>query len=365
MATRIARAAVYRLRLPLEVPYHLAFGVVDAYDTLVAELVDDEGRSGFGEATILAGYSDETIEESWEAAKAFAREVPGALPATALANALTMGSNTPFAATAFGTALEMLLGTGLLQLSRDVSVPLVGLLAAKDEETLRIEFAGQWEAGFRTMKVKVGFDVQKDSRRVRLVQQIVGDKALIRLDANQGYTASQGIEFVSALDPSSIELFEQPCAAGDWEAHLAVARHANVPMMLDESIHGLADIEQAASLHAAQYIKLKLMKLVTMERLQEAILRIKALGMTPVLGNGVAADIGCWMEACIAARHIDTAGEMNGFLKTRASFLTTAMRFDHGALHLEAGFAPSIDLASIDRYAVDSVAHGTMAANPQ
>jgi L-alanine-DL-glutamate epimerase-like enolase superfamily enzyme len=31
---------------------------------------------------------------------------------------------------------------------------------------------------------------------------------------------------VKALDPEGIELFEQPCAAGDWDAHLAVARVA-------------------------------------------------------------------------------------------------------------------------------------------
>ena len=28
--------------------------------------------------------------------------------------------------------------------------------------------------------------------------------------------------------------------------------------------------------------------------------RIRELGMEPVLGNGVACEVGCWMEACIA-----------------------------------------------------------------
>ena len=37
--------------------------------------------------------------------------------------------------------------------------------------------------------------------------------------------------------------------------------------------------------------------------------------MEPVLGNGVASEIGCWMEACVARSTIANAGEMNGFLQ--------------------------------------------------
>src|SRR6185437_11370976 len=82
-----------------------------------------------------------------------------------------------------------------------------------------------------------------------------------------------------ALDPAGIELFEQPCAAGDWDAHLTVARAASVPMMLDESVYGLDDIDRAAELGAASYIKVKLMKLGTLDRLAAAIAHIKRLGI--------------------------------------------------------------------------------------
>jgi L-alanine-DL-glutamate epimerase-like enolase superfamily enzyme len=63
---------------------------------------------------------------------------------------------------------------------------------------------------------------------------------------NQGYDREQGCAFAVALDPEGIELFEQPCAAGDWDAARAVADVSPVPMMLDESIYGMADIERAA-----------------------------------------------------------------------------------------------------------------------
>ena len=135
-------------------------------------------------------------------------------------------------------------------------------------------------------------------------------------------------------------------------------RVAAVPMMLDESIYGLADIDKAARLEAATYLKLKLMKLVTLEALSKAIDRVRELGMKPVLGNGVACDPGCWMEGCIAARQIDNAGEMNGFLKARSPLIENGLEFRDGAMRLKAGYAPRLDRAALDAYRIDSFSFG-------
>jgi L-alanine-DL-glutamate epimerase-like enolase superfamily enzyme len=278
--------------------------------------------------------------------------------AKALERIRTVGATYPFTATAFGTALEMLGGSPLLELEADAAVPLVGLLNAKDEHAMHAEVGKLLAEGYRTIKVKVGFDVAKDIALVATAQKVVRGRATLRLDANQAYTAEEGIRFVKSLDPEGIELFEQPCAAGAWDAHLAVARVAEVPMMLDESIYGLADIDKAARLGAATYLKLKLMKLVTLAALSKAIDRIRELGMKPVLGNGVACDPGCWMEGCIAARQIDNAGEMNGFLKAGSPLIENALEFHDGAMQLKAGYAPRLDRAALETYAIESVSFG-------
>jgi L-alanine-DL-glutamate epimerase-like enolase superfamily enzyme len=347
------RIVVHRLRVPLTVPYKLAFGPVEHFDTIIAEAIDRDGKSGFGEATILTGYTDETIEDSWrvaqELAAALAADANGAQQRVA-----EVGVRFPFTATAFGTALEMLSASPLLDLAADTAVPLVGLLNAKDEAAMEAEVPRLLEAGYRTIKVKVGFEVAGDIALVATAQKVVRGRAALRLDANQAYTAEEGIRFVRELDPEGIELFEQPCAAGDWDAHLAVVRAASVPMMLDESIYGLADIDKAARLRAATYLKLKLMKLVTLERLSKAIDRIRELGMRPVLGNGVACDPGCWMEGCIAARQIDNAGEMNGFLKASSPLIENGLAFRDGAMQLPRGFAPRLDRSALGAYAIHS-----------
>ena len=355
--TALERIDVHRLRVPLHTPYRLSFGPVEHFDTLIVEVVDRDGRTGLGEATVLTGYTDETIDDAWRIAREFARGLSESAHSDAAAAVVVLGARYPFTATAFGTALEMLQNGAWLRVAQPVRVPLLGLLHAEHEDAIATEFEQLLASGFRTVKVKVGFDALADAKRVKAVQRAVRGRARIRLDANQGYTAEQGVAFVRALEPADIELFEQPCAAGDWEAHLAVARMAPVPMMLDESIYGLPDIERAAELRAARFVKLKLMKCVTLERLAAALERIRALGMQPVLGNGVACDLGCWMEACIAARAIDNAGEMNGWLKARERLLAQPLRVEQGAIVLDPGFEARLDRERIAPYVVGSASY--------
>jgi L-Ala-D/L-Glu epimerase len=354
---RLESIAAYRLQVPLTKPYRLAFGTVQRYDTIIVAATDSAGRSGFGEATVLTGYTDETIDDAWRVAREFAAHVVNAPHDARRAMLARLAGTHPFTASAFGTAFEMLESADRL-LGPAATVPLVGLLDAQGEQAIVAQFDALLAAGYRTIKIKVGFDVDSDARFVRAVQRAGRGRARIRVDANQGYTAEQGVAFVRALDPQDIELFEQPCAAGDWDAHLRVARAANVPLMLDESIYGMANIEKAAALGCAQFIKVKLMKFVTLEALTSAIGRIRTLGMQPVLGNGVACDPGCWLEACVAAAHIDNAGEMNGFLKTGTSLLERRLVFESGSIRLEPHYLPLLDMESVRRCCVDSIQCG-------
>ncbi len=346
---KIERLTLYRLQVPLTTPYRLAFGAIHAFDTILLEALDEDGRCGYGEATYLTGYTDETIDDSWALAQRLAGEFTG-LPADAIVARLdAYFVPAPFTATAFNTALEMLRGDPLLAVERLVKVPVLGLLHATETADIERESAQLFAQGFSTLKVKVGFCAKRDSAMVKRIQQVLNGRGRIRLDANQGYNRDDACRFAASLEPEGIELFEQPCAAGDWESAQAVARVATVPMMLDESIYGLDDIRRAAELKAARYIKVKLMKLGGLGRLASAIDTIRDCGMEPVLGNGVACEIGCWMEACVARGRIENAGEMNGYLKPALRLLREPLAFDAGAIVLTPGFTPTLDPESIAR----------------
>ena len=108
-----------------------------------------------------------------------------------------------------------------------------------------------------------------------------------------------------------------------------------------------AEIERAAREGSARFIKLKLMKAGSLENLARQLDRIRELGMEPVLGNGVAADPGCWMEACVARTHIANAGEMNGFLKPRQTLFEKPIAVEKGAMILAPGKMPQPDAKAL------------------
>lgn len=354
------RLAAWLLRLPLVTPYKLAFGPVEALDTLVVRVTLEDGAEGFGEATLLTGYTHETIEGTWaKATGILAAAASGSFDLHGTLDGLD--ATHPFLTTAFRTAEEMARGSPRLALEAPARVPILGLLQGETEGQLAKEADELLARGYATLKVKVGFAPEGDARMVAMAQRAVAGRARIRIDANQGFSAPQAIDFVSRLSSESIELFEQPCAAGDWVAHarvVPVARERGIPLMLDESIYSEREIERAAASGAAEYIKVKLMKFSSLARLEAAIARIRALGMKPVLGNGVATDIGCWMEACVAARHIDNAGEMNGFLKPRERLLADPLAFRDGAIEIAAGWSPRVDVAALDRLALARLRNG-------
>ena len=241
------------------------------------------------------------------------------------------------------TALEMIERSPFLTIDAPAAVPLLVPVNAMDPDKVGAEVEAYIGEGFGTLKVKVGFDVEADLVRVVAIQRALNGKATIRLDANQAFSVDQGKRFAAALDPTGIELFEQPCDKGDWAANAAVAAVSTVPVMLDESIYGIPEIERAAQVPGVGFVKVKLKKLGSLVHLEAALKRIAELGLTPVLGDGTATDISCWMEAAVARTTICNAGENNGFLKLTALVFKNPLPFSRGAIQLPAGWWPEID----------------------
>lgn len=347
----ISEIRLLRLKVPLTTPYKLAMGAVHHFDTILVCVETDKG-SGIGEATILTGYTDETIDGSWALSRHAAPTLVGVTAEAAKRRALTDFAKAPFAVSAFVSAMEMAEGHPLLAVTKPTRVPILAVINAMDPAGIEAEIERAIAQGHGTLKIKVGFEVDADLDRVRRIQAINKGRAKLRLDANQGYSTEQGCRFAASLAPDGIELFEQPCAAEDWDAAVRVAAVSTVPMMLDESIYGAADIERAATLEAARFIKLKLMKMGGLDRLAAGLEKIRAFGMEPVLGNGVATELGCWMEACVARQHIANAGEMNGFLKPSSALLRQPLKAEGGAIMLEPGFVPRLDEERVAQFTV-------------
>jgi L-alanine-DL-glutamate epimerase-like enolase superfamily enzyme len=343
MSARLSQIVLRRLRLPLITPYRLSYRTFEEFEPILVEVRDDSGRSGFGEGHISPGSSSETRAGGWAFAQRLATAIYGLSPAEAIARVDAELHLSPVAATALSTAIEMLEGHPLLEVPEPVRLPLLSPVNGLDPREIEKEISQKLEQGFRTFKVKVGKDVGADLERLVAIQSAVAGRATLRVDANRGFEKQQAVRFASRINPSGVELFEQPCAAEDWEANAAVARASTVPVMLDEPICAIDDIERAARIDGVGFVKLKLKRFGGLSRLHAALQRARDRGLEPVLGDGLGSEPMCWMEACAARSAIDNAGEFNGFLKPSERIFKLPLGFDNGDLLLSAGPRPELD----------------------
>ncbi len=114
------------------------------------------------------------------------------------------------------------------------------------DETLRE--AGEYiKNGFKILKVKLGKNLDEDIERLVKLREVYGNKVIIRIDANQGYTIEQTIEFFHKTIELDIELIEQPLPAK------AIAEMKKLPGAIKEKI--AADESLISPANALELIK--------------------------------------------------------------------------------------------------------------
>ncbi len=353
---KIAEIAAFQLKVPLTTPYHLAFGDIHAFAMNVVKVVADDGRCGFGEATAsLPGYSHETMEQMWGFVVDKAKDLPRMDSGDAIEALMPYCTTSPYAVAPLLTALETLhYADDYAFAAEGFGQDIVGLVNATGEPEIAAEVEKLLQAGFTTLKIKAGFDAAKDVIRTRFIQQCVGGRAKIRIDANQGYGFEDAKLYVAGILADNVELFEQPFPVERWDDMARFKKLSPVPLMLDESIETEEDVTRTAASGCADYVKFKLVKTGSLKRLEYLIQKAFAAGLKVVIGNGVAGEIGCFHEALLSRKLLDNAGEMNGFLKQRSSLLSNRIELVGGKMLIAPGFTAAIPDEVMQGCLVDS-----------
>ncbi len=347
----------HRIRLPLVRPYENSLGRLDAFDVIVIAMVDKFDRVGWGEACPVAGYSPETPAEAWDYAELV---LPSLVGRTRDEIARTTDRDLvayPFVVSALHEALDDLTRAPLLYSEgKGTSVELLGTVNTLDLELAPHSARELLDSGYRTLKVKVGYEPVADAARVAAIADAVAGRAKLRIDANQGYTLEQALEFARRTPRDAVEVFEQPVPAHRWDLIEEIGRIGVLPLMLDESIYGLADIERAASIEGVTAVKLKMSKAGGPSALEKQVALCNERGLDVVIGNGVATDLGCYHEAlCYEGLGLAAAAEMNGFLKTRRGLLTAPLTVEAGKLIVPDPNTVGVDAGRVRELAEKSV----------
>jgi L-alanine-DL-glutamate epimerase-like enolase superfamily enzyme len=199
-----------------------------------------------------------------------------------------------------GVPVRVLLGGAMGGQTRllftDVTIPI-------HEPQYMARLARAWHAlGFDHFKIKVGADRDRDVVAIRAIRDSVA-APVFRLDANGGFTAGEALSLVRDLAACKIvvECFEQPCATDDLDGMAEVAASTAIPVIADESVKTVADLERVQKIAAADGINLKLAKSGGMIQAFTLGRVARQRGMSLMCGGMVETRLGMTAAAHVAA----------------------------------------------------------------
>lgn len=194
-----------------------------------------------------------------------------------------------------GLPLRLLFGGAQRRLHTDVTVTLgtPGQARAAAERIVGM--------GIRTIKVKVGKDIEEDTARIEGIAGVAPGLRLL-LDANQGYSPRQSLTLLKRLKALNIAvaLFEQPAAKDDWRGLKDVARLGGVAVAADESVENRRQALELSRRRAVQVINVKLMKSGLLEAWDIALI-CRAAGLGLMIGGMVESTLAMTCAAHLAA----------------------------------------------------------------
>ena len=278
--TTIRSVAVEPLNIPLLEPFTIATGSVSAANNVLVTLTLEDSSVRYGECAPFSPSTGETQETALAAARGCVSMLEGKDAAhwrvlSKLLRSVYFSQNTVIAGMemalldaltrSYGMPLYVFFGGASSAIETDYSIPMV-----RPEHGYELAKAAA-ARGITSLKVKVGGDIREDVARVEAIRE--GAPGLgLTLDANQGYTASEALLCLEALDDRDIRplMLEQPVHKEDYEGLRYLTQHTSVPIAADESAYSAANVAHLIAMGACNVVNIKLMKCGFVEALDIA-----------------------------------------------------------------------------------------------
>lgn len=255
---------MHRIQVPLKQPFTTHLQSVDMRESIIVEMIDEQGKVGFGECVAFSSpwYTEETTQTCWDVLENWLipplihmkiknptdvyealRFVKGNRMAKA---ALDLASWDLFAKKK-ETPLWRLLG-GVRQ-KIDAGIVLTGAI----DEDLYERVNAAVKTGYKRVKLKID-----GTTNVKALEKLVGayPDLYFFADAN-GIFSELGIQALQVFDNAGLTLLEQPFIEEKWALHAQANRLMKTPIALDESIRSVEDVTRMIEQKAGTVIVLK------------------------------------------------------------------------------------------------------------
>jgi L-Ala-D/L-Glu epimerase len=247
--------------------------------------ISHEGLTGYGEASMVPymGESHASAREFLSRVDVSQFKYPFNYPGIiAYLDSLTPGN--PAIKAAIDIALHDLEGKICRQpcwqiLGSDPGkMPLTSFTVGIDKPEILVEkLKGARDC--KIIKVKLGRG--SDKQLIQTIRSVTA--APLYVDANQGWTdRSQSLEMTYWLAEQGVVLIEQPMLKTDPDSNAWLSERSPIPIIGDEAVQRLPDVEKAKGVYHG--INIKLMKSAGMYEAHEMILKARELGLKVLIG---------------------------------------------------------------------------------
>jgi len=354
-SARIRDVEIVPYSLEQKVVFHVALPAVPTSEGLLLRLRTEEGVVGWGEASPYSPVTSETPQSDMTMASSLAALIRNRDAFSIAKTVADMDALSPF-----NTSIKAAFEIALWDICGKIAGQPVCCLLGKFRESFETDktvFIDTPQAmaetareyvrdGFRVVKVKVGESPEKDVERLRAVREAVGNDIGIRIDANQGWSPTDAVRSLRALEKYQIQDCEQPTPYWDWQGLKYVRDHSPIPVMADESVHSPHDAIEAARLEACDMINIKLMKSGGILNATRIAHIADAAGMSCMLGCMAETSLGLTAAAHVVASQGNIVyADLDSSLFVVNNPIAGGMKIDKGTVYLgpEPGLGLEVD----------------------
>ncbi len=298
----ITDVSVYQYELELTAPFFVKGRPISAREGFIIHLRLNQIQDAFGEVAPLAGLSQESAQEvvpQLKAVKEFltGKGIPDHVDRLKGGFEEWLGALQLYPSVRFGVEMAVLNG-----LAESRGKPLQKLLLSDAENFVRINGLLQGDKdhvvaqarhlvreGFRSLKLKVGPDIDQSVVKVRAVAEAVDGKALLHLDANQCWDLPQAVEFGRKIGCVLVDYIEEPLK--DIRETGAFYQQTQIPVAVDESL-GCYSFEEIKSLEGLDVIVIKPTLVGGFEKAWQLIQRARQMAVRPVISSCLESSLG-------------------------------------------------------------------------
>jgi L-alanine-DL-glutamate epimerase-like enolase superfamily enzyme len=212
--------------------------------------------------------------------------------------------------------------------------------------------------GITTFKVKVGRrPIRLDVEACWALRAELGDEVELYIDGNRGWTASESVQALRAMDDLDLSFAEELCPADEVLGRRWLVSQSRIPIFADESVSRPGDVTRELLGGSANGVSIKTAR-TGFTYSQRVLHQCEGLGVEVVMGNQIDGQIGSLCNVAFGSAFELTsrrAGELSNFLDMSDDLLAEPLQITDGTLAVRkgAGLGLEVDEDKLQHYRQD------------